>query len=128
MRFSTSVRSRKKLFNTVLVMSCASLNCGIGSGAGRPFVGEIWSMKRPRSASRHLRHQSTSPPAQIGRWLRGPKTRIGLWISGITYLLLRITSDEDWLDEDRFDEDWFDEQGDNDFEDWTRAPWQGPPS
>lgn len=36
--------------------------------------------------------------------------------------------DEDCLDKDCFDEDWFDDRGDNDFEDWTRAPWQGPPS
>lgn len=36
--------------------------------------------------------------------------------------------DEDWFDEDWFDEDWHDDRGDNDFEDWTRAPWQGPPS
>jgi hypothetical protein len=78
-------------FYTVLVMSCASLSCGIGSGKG-PMVGETWSTKKPRSASRHLRNQSTSPTAQIGRWLRGLKTRIGLWMSGITSLLLATTS------------------------------------
>ena len=37
--------------------------------------------------------------------------------------------DEDFdLQEDPYDRDWYDDQGDNDFEDWTRAPWQGPPS
>ena len=91
MKFSTSARSRKDLFYIVLVMSCASLSCGIGSGKG-PMVGETRSMKKARSASRHLRNQSTSPTAQIGRWLRGPKTRIGLWMSGITSLLLATTS------------------------------------
>jgi exonuclease 3'-5' domain-containing protein 1 len=30
--------------------------------------------------------------------------------------------DEYWLD------DWYDDWDDNDFEDWTRVPWQGPPS
>ena len=37
--------------------------------------------------------------------------------------------DEDFdPQEDPYDRDWYDDQGDNDFEDWTRAPWQGPPS
>jgi len=34
-----------------------------------------------------------------------------------------------WEDfEDGYDDDWYDDGGDNDYEDWTRAPWQGPPS
>ena len=37
--------------------------------------------------------------------------------------------DEDFNPQDgQADSDWYDDQGDNDFEDWTRADWQGPPS
>ncbi|KAH7034504.1 uncharacterized protein B0I36DRAFT_316440 [Microdochium trichocladiopsis] len=33
---------------------------------------------------------------------------------------------DDWQAEN--DDDWFDTRDDNDYEDWTRVPWQGPPS
>ena len=37
--------------------------------------------------------------------------------------------DEEWFEEDAYDEDLdYYDQGDNDFEDRTRAEWQGPPS
>ena len=38
--------------------------------------------------------------------------------------------DEDFdpYDDQADDRDWLDDQDANDFEDWTRAPWQGPPS
>ena len=40
-----------------------------------------------------------------------------------------VAPPRDYFDED-FDphEDWYDDQADSDYEDWTRAPWQGPPS
>ena len=92
MRSSTSVQSPTKYFLTALVMSNASLLCGICSGRDKPHGGNAWSLKKQRNESRRLRDRITSPTAVTGRWLRGAQTRTGLWISGITCLLRGITS------------------------------------
>ena len=77
------------------------------------------SMKRV-SASQKPDYQPHGSDRAVSPWSEAQNRTLDEW----NYMPPR-----DYFDE-AFDplEDWYDDRGDNDFEDWTRADWQGPPS
>jgi len=77
------------------------------------------SMKRV-SASQKPDYQPHSSDRAVSPWSEDQNRTLDQW----NYMPPR-----DYFDE-AFDsyEDWYDDRGDNDYEDWTRADWQGPPS
>lgn len=82
--------------------------------------------KKRVAASQEPDYQPNGPDRAVAPWNDDQNETLDQW----NYVPPRRDYfDEDWLGEDRFDDGWSDYQDDdNDFEDWTRAPWQGPPS
>lgn len=82
--------------------------------------------KKRVAASREPDYQPKGPDRAKAPWSDDQNRTLDQW----NYVPPpRDYFDEDWLNGDRFDDGWSDYQDDdNDFEDWTRAPWEGPPS
>lgn len=76
-------------------------------------------IKKRVAASQKPEYQPHGPDRTVAPWSDDQNRTLDQW----NYIPPR-----DYFDEDYFDEDWDDGRGDNDYEDWTRADWQGPPS
>ncbi|KAH8588252.1 ribonuclease H-like domain-containing protein [Bisporella sp. PMI_857] len=74
---------------------------------------------QPHGPDRTLAPWSEDENRTLDKWNYVPPSRDYL---GYDYF------NDDCFGDDYFGDDWDDGQGDNDFEDWTRADWQGPPS
>ena len=79
------------------------------------------------AASQRLDYQPHGRDRAIAPWSPDQNRTLDQWNNGATP---RDYFDEDFdpYDDHTDDRDWLDDQDDNDFEDWTRMPWQGPPS
>lgn len=88
-----------------------------GADRWRDLVNE--ETKKRVTASQKSEYQPHGPDRAVAPWTEDQNRALDEWCYVPPY---------DYFDEHWFDEDWHDDGGDNDFEDWTRAPWQGPPS
>jgi len=70
--------------------------------------------KKRVAASQKPEYQPHGPDRTVAPWSDDQNRTLDQW----NYVPPR----------DYFDEDWDDGRGDNDYEDWTRADWQVPPS
>ena len=76
--------------------------------------------KKRVAASQKPEYQPHGPDRTVAPWTEDQNRVLDEW----NY----VPPPRDYFDEDWCDEDSQDDGFDNDFEDWTRAPWQGPPS
>ena len=119
MRSLTSAQSRKIILYCIGdVMCLPKLRDRFWKGANgwRDLVNE--ETKKRVAASQKTEHQPHGPDRTVAPWTEDQNRALDMW----NY----VPPPCDYFDEDWFDEDWHDDRGDNDFEDWTRAPWQGP--
>ena len=84
--------------------------------------------KKRVAASQRPEYQPHGRDRALASWSADQNRTLDQW----NYV---ATPRRDYFDEDfdphydqADDRDWLDDQDDSDFEDWTRAPWQGPPS
>jgi exonuclease 3'-5' domain-containing protein 1 len=82
--------------------------------------------KKRIAASQKPEYQPHGPNRTVAPWSEDQNRTLDQW----NYVPPR----RDYFDDDFgshggwSDQDWDDDMAGNDFEDWTRAPWQGPPS
>ncbi|MCJ1231711.1 hypothetical protein MMC12_008390 [Toensbergia leucococca] len=86
-----------------------------GANGWRDLVNE--ETKKRVAASQKSEYQPHGPDRTVAPWTDDQNRALGKW----NY----VPPPCDYFDEDWFDEDWHDDRDDNDFGDWTRAPWQG---
>ncbi|KAK3173815.1 hypothetical protein OEA41_007147 [Lepraria neglecta] len=82
--------------------------------------------KKRVAASQRSEYQPHGRDRAIASWSEDQNRTLDQW----NY----VPPPRDYFDEDfdpyddQAERDWYDDRDDNDYEDWTRAPWQGPPS
>ncbi len=101
---------------------------GTRTGAWRDLVKE--ESERRVAASKRAEYQPHGREKAMATWSVDQNRTLDQWTS--------VAPPRDYFDEnfdpydDQDDEqddiDWYDRRFGNDYEDWTRAPWQGPPS
>jgi len=82
--------------------------------------------KKRIAASQRPEYQPHGPDRAVAPWSEDQNRTLDQW----NYVPPRRDYFDEVFDshEDLLERDWYDDQDDNDFEDWTRAAWQGPPS
>ena len=98
---------------------------GTRSSRWRDLIRE--ESKKRVAASQRPEYQPHGRDRALAPWSPDQNRALDQWNKGATP---RDYFDEefDLYDDHTDDRDWLDDQDANDFEDWTRMPWQGPPS
>ncbi|KAL2869486.1 ribonuclease H-like domain-containing protein [Aspergillus lucknowensis] len=79
--------------------------------------------QRRVSASHSAEYRPDGPERTLSPWSAEQNRQLDLWNAPRDYFSYEPDDDLDDLEYFEYSDDY-----DNDYEDWTRAPWQGPPS
>ena len=96
----------------------------MGTNRWQDLVNE--ETKKRVAVSQRPEYQPRGPDRALAPWSGDQNRTLDEW----NYVPPSRDYFDDDVDlyEDFYEEEWYDDRGDNDYEDWTRADWQGPPS